>query len=1320
MPSQDRRYDVFLSHSNADEAVVADLAHRLADAGLHPWLAASHLIPGEPWQEAMEAALTQSETVAVFIGPHGIGPWHNEQMRAAIDDAVQQGRRVIPVLLPGAEPEPLSPLLKRRTWVDFRAGLDNETAFQLLVAGIRGETPFEAADLFGIAWARRKDFFRHIPYPPNYVPRLELLAEMRQALLADAGALALTSAIKMDALHGMGGIGKSVMARALCDDPELQAVFADGILWVTLGQTPDLIPCLRDWIGALGGSITETAPTVERLKAILGDLLRERACLLIVDDVWQRTDVETFRVGGPKCRLLFTTRHASIARDLAAAVHRVPLMTPPEAVVLLVEWSGNRLHQAAPTLKDTIVRRLGYLPLAIKLAGAQLVEELPEQWLQSFEAVDLEAWEVETDLDSLVRTFAKSLNALAAADRRLYVALAIFKEDEPIPVAAIARLWSTLDQRSEKRSFRLLRDLAMRALLEYQRPEDGSDLSAVVRIHDLLRDFMKAELGQSACVAAHRNLLDSYRQTQQGDGWHTAPDDGYLYDHLAYHLVEADGVDELRRLLLDFDWLVAKLEASGVSSQIADFVSLLRKDKKPREDPELALVRGALRLAAHILVKDPTGAQLASQLYGRLLTFGSPGIVSLLGQITRWRDKPWLHPLTASLVAPGGALMSTLTEHAATVLAVAVTADSRYAVSASRDGTLKVWSLEDGKELRTLTGHTGQVVDVAVTADGRRAVSQGITDELLWWDVQAGTQLSAPESIASWPVVTMLSQDGRHLFSPSADQWVVWDLDGQEVCRLPSLGTGFRGAVLTPDGTRVVVGSDSSVSVLDVARRGLLYSLHISGNWLWAKCLAVTPDSRRLLVASGDTVTMWDLEAGTHLHTFVGHTGRVNAVAVMPDGQGAISASEDFTLKVWDLDALGEVLSWNAHSDNVKAVIITPDGKRAISASSDRSLKVWDLENLHQGRSAPAITSVKVSTDSLRAISVAVDGSVVVWDVAGCKPLVALAGPHPKGTWLQTHVTEDGNRAVYVLNNQSIEVWDIASGERLSVHRGEPDSIRELVVAPDGQCCVSIAFDGALQVWELVPDGKTLPLGSHPDRVLSVVVTLDNRRAIAGTLVAEPGEDAQSVAGEVGTASVQAWDLPLRSELYNLPGLAESVEWLEIAPDGRRAVFGIDPGTTVLWNIGAEIDGTHELARLPGDAWDLFFARSSQGWRAILKIVALEQHSLVIWNLENGAILRTAHDWPREQILATALDGARAVSVTSSRRRPLRYRRFGGRRGRPSTNDLIVWDLSTGQVLARFTADKLISDCIITEDGRTIVAGDEAGQVHFLRLEESK
>jgi hypothetical protein len=139
-------YDVFLSHQSGDKSLVESIATRLVnEQGLRPFLDKWHLIPGEPWQEALEEALDRSKTCAVFLGPGGLGPWENEEMRAALEERVRnKSFRVIPVLLPGAEPKDektLPRFLRRLTWVDFRGGLNDPDTFQRLIAGIRGVAP---------------------------------------------------------------------------------------------------------------------------------------------------------------------------------------------------------------------------------------------------------------------------------------------------------------------------------------------------------------------------------------------------------------------------------------------------------------------------------------------------------------------------------------------------------------------------------------------------------------------------------------------------------------------------------------------------------------------------------------------------------------------------------------------------------------------------------------------------------------------------------------------------------------------------------------------------------------------------------------------------------------------------------------------------------------------------------------------------------------------------------------------------------------------------------------------------------------------------
>ena len=140
-------FHVFLSHSSADKPAVEALARRLAKDDIQAWLDKWHLIPGDPWQPAIEKALAESESCAVFVGPSGLGPWQNEEMRAAIDQRVRESARrfrVIPVLLPGAERAERSSLptfLVATTWVEFRDSLDDQDAFHRLVCGIRGLEP---------------------------------------------------------------------------------------------------------------------------------------------------------------------------------------------------------------------------------------------------------------------------------------------------------------------------------------------------------------------------------------------------------------------------------------------------------------------------------------------------------------------------------------------------------------------------------------------------------------------------------------------------------------------------------------------------------------------------------------------------------------------------------------------------------------------------------------------------------------------------------------------------------------------------------------------------------------------------------------------------------------------------------------------------------------------------------------------------------------------------------------------------------------------------------------------------------------------------
>jgi hypothetical protein len=135
------QFDVFLSHNRQDKPAVRELYQELRQKGIKAWLDEKELVPGEPWQPALEQGIKDSAAFAVLVGSDGLGPWQNEEMQAMLNRAVKLKLRVIPVLLPTAPGEPeLSLFLENHTWVDLRPALNSDN-LERLIWGITGKKP---------------------------------------------------------------------------------------------------------------------------------------------------------------------------------------------------------------------------------------------------------------------------------------------------------------------------------------------------------------------------------------------------------------------------------------------------------------------------------------------------------------------------------------------------------------------------------------------------------------------------------------------------------------------------------------------------------------------------------------------------------------------------------------------------------------------------------------------------------------------------------------------------------------------------------------------------------------------------------------------------------------------------------------------------------------------------------------------------------------------------------------------------------------------------------------------------------------------------
>jgi hypothetical protein len=86
---------------------------------------------GQKWQRELANGLNACPCVAVMIGPHGSGPWHDEEMQLSLDKSTRDEKLLIPVLLPGVDgfPNDLPPefsFLRNLNYLDFSKGLTDE------------------------------------------------------------------------------------------------------------------------------------------------------------------------------------------------------------------------------------------------------------------------------------------------------------------------------------------------------------------------------------------------------------------------------------------------------------------------------------------------------------------------------------------------------------------------------------------------------------------------------------------------------------------------------------------------------------------------------------------------------------------------------------------------------------------------------------------------------------------------------------------------------------------------------------------------------------------------------------------------------------------------------------------------------------------------------------------------------------------------------------------------------------------------------------------------------------------------------------------
>jgi WD40 repeat protein len=988
---------------------------------------------------------------------------------------------------------------------------------------------------------------------------------------------------KIVAVQGMGGVGKSVLAAALAHDDDVRRAFPDGIIWLTLGQEPQIVNRQIHLSEALG-YVDANYQDEQHGKAILNTLLADKKCLIVLDDVWQLAHAHAFNCLGESARLLLTTRNLEIVQSLGADPIQLDVLSDEQALGLLADCAGQPIENLLPEA-HFVAKECGNLPLALAMVGA-IVQRNPESWgavLRRLKNAQLDRIHQEFPnypYPNMLSVIQVSVDALPHQPIDLhicYLALAVFPEGVPIPEFALRTCWGLDDLDTAD----ALDILSARSLA---RMDDRRCLT----LHDLQRDYLLMQT--TDLPALHRKLLQAFAVSLPPaiscPPWHKlSPVTPYIWDHLVYHHVQAGEWDDLYHLLTDIDFLEARCRAASVFDLERDFRQAIHAwQGQPEMRKILFAFEDCLRLESHHIHKAPE--LLFPILYNSLSHLGiedPTGAIDHFCEAGRQSRHNWLRLAYVSPPAPPetGETLEGFAEAVHSIALIAGKGQNDFRIlSGARNGTVSVWEPSGGKLLRTQICHRTIVYAVAATPDGSSFVTASDDQTARIWEFPSGRLLRILEGHSHQISCMSITPDGLQVVTGSYEGLiVVWDLPTGRKLRVIDTSVGpLWSFVITPDGKQLITTAENGINVWDFSSGKLIRAFEQSGN---IHRLALSPNGLWLAAENNHIeLSVWRLATGERLHTL--DWGKVRAysndenrwaypstmaLVFSPDGTSLIASDNVGTVCVWDLLTGEATHIVSVHPAWALAVTIHPDGEQVILGMNDGTIRIWtpvqgsiryfspyqetplsDLDT-EGAYSLTGNIALAMSEDGSQIAAMNQQGEVKIYHSPATKPLHTYEGfatwrtalgRSQDGWWVAFYAGED----TFLQNTE---------GGSLPCNLSRDRSVNGMKFSADGSLLAQLVGDGSVYLFETA-SGK-----------LWHSIKTDQADASA---IAISGMERPLLVTTRYCRSITVWDLttdePLYPEVEWIPGIPLAAA---ITPNGSQILIGSDDFMLRVWDV---------------------------------------------------------------------------------------------------------------------------------------------------------
>ena len=556
---------------------------------------------------------------------------------------------------------------------------------------------------------------------------------------------------------------------------------------------------------------------------------------------------------------------------------------------------------------------------------------------------------------------------------------------------------------------------------------------------------------------------------------------------------------------------------------------------------------------------------------------------------------------------------------------VAFSPDGERLATANEDGSVRIFSVRDGKQVLRFQAHPRSVRSLSFTPDGSALLTTP-------WERD--------------------DQNFQAQLWNAADGALVRNIINKSDC---CIGT----SVVSPEGRRAAIVENNAISIRDLKTGKKLVNIGGGKSFPRIESLVFSPDGERLATGDGDRlVRIWDTRKGTELLTLRGHEDAVGSVAFSPDGRYLVTTDYDATAKVlvWEVQSGKQIASLLGHDigsgKGIRSATFSPDGRFIVTAAKDHTVRLWELAQPDPVRLLQEEGNLRgftFSPDGTLIAATSGDGAALIWQ-AGQEKAVRLGDHSAAGVVF----SPDSSRLVVVSERRgNAYLYDAKTFEQLLTFSPvlknpffSPE--KQVQFSPDGSKIVAISGkieDGRwnsafARIWDAKNGQELAFLGPYDnfhdlafvgkgDRVMiaggsfirfwnaangSELVQIRVREGNAGMVYAATSADGSIVASGSIWSRAAVWDTHTGNLVTELKGAREKTFVQGFTPDGQYVVTGDDVGTVSLWHARSG-----QLVRtIQGPETGTLLEISVHG-RHLLAVG--KDLTLRVWDIETGALM---------------------------------------------------------------------------------------------------